>query len=256
VTAVLRTGSAYAVALVLTVAGLALPAQAAAVRAGDDARPAVVEVRTIGHSVKGRPIRAWRLGEPGKRRMVLVSTMHGDEPHTRRILETLRDGRPVRGVDLWVVPTYNPDGLARGTRRNARGVDLNRNFPHRWTDLDGSHESGPRPASEPETRAVMTFLEEVDPRRVISFHQPLHGVDTDTKDAGFARRLARALRLPRTSLDCGGMCHGTMTMWFNHRFRGSALTVEYGSRPSRHRITVQAPRQLLGAIGAHRTRRG
>jgi protein MpaA len=256
VTAPLRTWPTYAVALVLTVAGLALPAQAAAVRAGDDARPAVVEVRTIGHSVKGRPIRAWRLGEPGKRRMVLVSTMHGDEPHTRRILETLRDGRPVRGVDLWVVPTYNPDGLARGTRRNARGVDLNRNFPHRWTDLDGSHESGPRPASEPETRAVMAFLEEVDPRRVISFHQPLHGVDTDTKDAGFARRLARALRLPRTSLDCGGMCHGTMTMWFNHRFRGSALTVEYGSRPSRHRITVQAPRQLLGAIGAHRTRRG
>jgi protein MpaA len=256
VTAPLRTWPTYAVALVLTVAGLALPVQAAAARAGDDARPAVVEVRTIGHSVKGRPIRAWRLGEPGKRRMVLVSTMHGDEPHTRRILETLRDGRPVRGVDLWVVPTYNPDGLARGTRRNARGVDLNRNFPHRWTDLDGSHESGPRPASEPETRAVMTFLEEVDPRRVISFHQPLHGVDTDTKDAGFARRLARALRLPRTSLDCGGMCHGTMTMWFNHRFRGSALTVEYGSRPSRHRITVQAPRQLLGAIGAHRTRRG
>jgi protein MpaA len=256
VTAPLRTWPTYAVALVLTVAGLALPAQAAAARAGDDARPAVVEVRTIGHSVKGRPIRAWRLGEPGKRRMVLVSTMHGDEPHTRRILETLRDGRPVRGVDLWVVPTYNPDGLARGTRRNARGVDLNRNFPHRWTDLDGSHESGPRPASEPETRAVMTFLEEVDPRRVISFHQPLHGVDTDTKDAGFARRLARALRLPRTSLDCGGMCHGTMTMWFNHRFRGSALTVEYGSRPSRHRMAVQAPRQLLGAIGAHRTRRG
>jgi protein MpaA len=255
VTAALRTWSAYAVLLVLTAAGLALPAQAA-VRAGDDARPAVVEVRTIGHSVKGRPIRAWRLGEPGKRRMVLVSTMHGDEPHTRRILETLRDGRPVRGVDLWVVPTYNPDGLARGTRRNARGVDLNRNFPHRWKDLDGSYESGPRPASEPETRAVMTFLEEVDPRRVISFHQPLHGVDTDTKDPGFARRLARALRLPRTSLDCGGLCHGTMTMWFNHRFRGSALTVEYGSRPSRHRMAVQAPRQVLAAIGAHRTRRG
>ena len=254
--AVLRTSSAYALALVLTAAGLALPTQAAAVEAGDDARPAVVEVRTIGHSVKGRPIRAWRLGEPGKRRIVLVSTMHGDEPHTRRILETLRDGRPVRGIDLWVVPTYNPDGLVRGTRRNARGVDLNRNFPYRWKDLDGSHESGPRPASEPETRAVMGFLDEVDPRRVISFHQPLHGVDTDTKDSGFARRLARALRLPRTTLDCGGLCHGTMTMWFNHRFRGSALTVEYGSRPSRHRMSVQAPRQLLGAIGAHRTRRG
>lgn len=234
--------------------GLVVPA--AAVESGPAARPAVVEARTIGHSVKGRPIRAWRLGEPGKRRIVLVSTMHGNEPHTRRILEALRDGRPVRGVDLWVIPTYNPDGLARGTRRNARGVDLNRNFPYRWADLDGTYESGPRPASEPETRAVMRFLEEIDPRRVVSFHQPLNGVDTDTKDPAFARRLARALRLPRTSLDCGGLCHGTMTMWFNHRMRGSALTVEYGARPARRRMVVEAPRQLLDALGAHRASRG
>ncbi len=210
----------------------------------------MVEVRTIGHSVKGRPIRAWRLGEPGKRPVVLVSTMHGNEPHTRRILESLRDGRAIQGIDLWVVPTYNPDGLATGSRRNARGVDLNRNFPYRWKDLDGSYESGRRPASEPETRAMMAFLDEIAPKRVISFHQPLHGVDTDTKDAGFARRLARALRLPRTTLDCGGLCHGTMTMWFNHRFDGSALTVEYGARPSRHRMSVQAPRQLLDALRA------
>jgi protein MpaA len=250
-----RVLGAYAVALALLAGSwTAAPTTATAGAAAPPDRPAVVEVRTIGHSVKGRPIRAWRLGEPGKRRIVLISTMHGDEPHTRRILETLRDGRAIRGVDLWVVPTYNPDGLARGTRRNARGVDLNRNFPHRWRDLDGSYESGPRPASEPETRAVMRFLEEVDPRRVLSFHQPLHGVDTDTKEPGFARRLARALRLPRTRLDCGGLCHGTMTMWFNHRFAGSALTIEYGARPSRRRMTVQAPRQLLGVLGAHRTR--
>lgn len=243
------------VTAVLVAVGLAVPTAAVAAPVSEG-RPAVVGARTIGHSVKGRPIRTWRLGEPGRRRIVLVSTMHGDEPHTRAILETLRDGRAIRGVDLWVVPTYNPDGLARGTRRNARGVDLNRNFPHRWKELDGRYESGRRPASEPETRAVMAFLEEIDPVRVVSFHQPLNGVDTDTKDPRFARRLARALRLPRTSLDCGGLCHGTMTMWFNHRMRGSALTVEYGARPSRHRMVVEAPRQLLGALGAHRTSRG
>lgn len=232
------------------------PAPSAALPAGPGDRPAVVEARTIGHSVKGRPIRAWRLGEPGKRRIVLVSTMHGNEPHTRGILQSLRDGRAIRGVDLWVIPTYNPDGLARGTRRNARGVDLNRNFPYKWADLDGNYESGRRPGSEPETRAVMRFLEEIAPRRVISFHQPLNGVDTDTKDPGFARRLARALRLPQTRLDCGGLCHGTMTMWFNHHFRGAALTVEYGSHPSRRRMVVEAPRQVLGVLGAHRTSRG
>jgi murein peptide amidase A len=249
---------AYAAAAGLLVTGLLVTGRAAtppadAVQADPGDRPAVVEARTIGHSVKGRPIRAWRLGEPGKRRIVLISTMHGNEPHTRAILETLRDGRAIRGVDLWVIPTYNPDGLARGSRRNARGVDLNRNFPYRWVDLDGNYESGRRPASEPETRAVMGFLEEIDPMRVISFHQPLNGVDTDTKDRRFARRLARALRLPQTSLNCGGLCHGTMTMWFNHRMKGAALTVEYGAHPSRHRMRVQAPRQVLGVLRAHRT---
>jgi protein MpaA len=239
----------------LVAGGLVAPTPASALEAGPGVRPAVVEARTIGHSVKGRPIRAWRLGEPGKRRIVLVSTMHGNEPHTRGILESLRDGRAIRGVDLWVIPTYNPDGLARGSRRNARGVDLNRNFPHRWADLDGSHESGRHPASEPETRAVMAFLEEIDPLRVVSFHQPLNGVDTDAKDPRFARRLARALRLPRVSLDCGGLCHGTMTMWFDHHFRGSALTVEYDRHPPRRRMVVEAPRQLLGVLGAHRTSR-
>jgi protein MpaA len=246
-----RLGSVSAVAW-LAVCLVAQPGttHATTVEPGD--RPAVVEARTIGTSVRGRPIRAWRLGEPGKRPIVLVSTMHGNEPHTRRILESLRDGPAIRGLDLWVIPTYNPDGLARGSRRNAHGVDLNRNFPYRWADLDGNYESGPRPASEPETRAVMAFLKEIDPRRVISFHQPLHGVDTDTKDAGFARRLARALRLPRTSLDCGGLCHGTMTMWFNHRFDGSALTVEYGARPAGRRMSVEAPRQVLHVLRARR----
>ena len=215
---------------------------------------AVVEHRVIGRSVQGRPLHAWRLGEPGRRRVVLLSTMHGNEPHTRQILTSLRDGRPIRGIDLWVVPVVNPDGLARHSRRNAHGVDLNRNFPHDWADLDGNYESGPRPASEPETRAVMAFLRDVRPRRVLSFHQPLDGVDTDTKDARFARRLARALRLPTTTLDCGGLCHGTMTSWYNARFPGAALTIEYGARPPRHRMAVEAPRQLLGVLGARRTR--
>lgn len=215
-------------------------------------RPAVIGRRLLGRSVQGRKIFAWRLGERGKRRIVMIASMHGDEPHTRQILWALRDGRPIRGIDLWVVPAYNPDGLARRTRGNARGVDLNRNYPYRWARLHGRYYSGPRPVSEPETRAVRNFLRQVRPRRVISFHQPLHGVDTDTKRPGFARRLARALRLPRSRFDCGGVCHGTMTGWYNSRFAGAALTVEYGARPSRHRMRVRAPRQLLRALGARR----
>jgi protein MpaA len=240
----------------LPLGGVATSSVASMTYAEESAPPrAVVERRVIGTSVAGRPIRAWRLGEPGKRRVVLISTMHGNEPHTRQILTSLRDGRRIRGIDLWVIPTYNPDGLVRHSRRNAHGVDLNRNYPHDWVDLDGNYESGPRPASEPETRAMMRFLRRIDPVRLISFHQPLNGVDFDTKDSRFARRLARALRLPRTRLDCGGLCHGTMTGWFNARFKGAALTVEYAAHPSRHRMTVQAPRQLLRVLGASRAGR-
>jgi predicted deacylase len=237
--------------LALTVAGL--PATAHAATAPVE-RGAVVEKRVIGHSVRGRPVTAWRLGERGQPKVLLVATMHGNEGAPRQILATLRDGKPIHGINLWVLPVYNPDGLAAHTRKNAHGVDLNRNFPYHWADLDGSYESGPRAGSEPETRAMMRFLKQIRPKRIVSFHQPLHGVDTDTKNQRFSRQLARALKLPRRSFTCGGVCHGTMTGWFNSHFKGSAVTVEYGGKPGRKRMTQAAPRQLLGIWDATRGR--
>lgn len=242
----MRWRGVVAVAIGLGLLG-APPASAAA---GDTrAEPTVTARKVIGHSVRGRPIRAYRLGQPGHRRVLLIATMHGDEARPRQILRALVEGPPVRDLTLWVVPTYNPDGLARRTRQNARGVDLNRNYPYRWVDLDGPTESGPRPASEPETRAMMGFLRATRPARILSFHQPLFGVDTDTKRPGFARRVSRALDLPAKRFDCGGVCHGTMTGWYNRRFAGAALTVEYGARPTRWRLRVQAPRAVVRVLG-------
>jgi murein peptide amidase A len=242
---------AVAAALAVTTAALAGPVPATSAETDGSA---VVERRVIGTSVEGRPIVAYRVGNPKARtRAVAMSTFHGDEPATRLILRSIKDGRRVKGIDLWVIPTINPDGLARGTRKNARGVDLNRNFPFRWADLDGSYESGPRPRSEPETRALIRFFRDVRPHRVVSFHQPLHGVDVSVKRVRpFARRLADGLNLPRKRFVCGGVCHGTFTQWFNHRVGGKAVTVEYGARPGRKRMTVHAPRQLIRVLGGRR----
>ncbi|WP_232676154.1 M14 family zinc carboxypeptidase [Nocardioides sp. R-C-SC26] len=213
----------------------------------------------IGHSVQGRPISAYRLGDAlvgevdaDVPTVVVVTSMHGDEGDVRAIARGLIAGPPIVGLDLWVVPSPNPDGLAAGARANRRGVDLNRNFPYRWVDLDGRYESGAGPASEPETRALMRFLRRVRPDRLLSFHQPLYGVDTDTKDAAFARRIAAQLHLPRRRFDCGGTCHGTLTMWFNQNFAGSAHTVEYAARPSRRHLSTTVPRQILHLFGARR----
>jgi predicted deacylase len=239
------------VPLLLPLAGS--PSSAASNRAATAATAdAVIGTRVLGRTREDRAIRAYHLGEEGKPKVVLISTMHGNERATRFILRSLVEGKPVHGIDLWVVPVYNPDGLAAGTRKNARGVDLNRNYPRRWADLDGNYESGRRPASERETRAMMRFLEDVQPRWLLSFHQPLRGVDTDTKRPKFARRVARVLDLPRKTLDCGGVCHGTMTSWYNHKFDGTALTVEYGEHPSRRMMRVLAPRRVLKVFGAWR----
>src|SRR6478672_5243099 len=177
-------GTLLAMALAISVApALASPGHA----------DAVIGKRKIGESVQGRAIRAWHLGEPGKRKVVLIATMHGNEPASRQILTTLRDGLTVRGLDLWVVPVYNPDGLAHHTRKNAHGVDLNRNFPYHWVDLDGNYESGRRAASEPETRAMMRFLSDIRPAYVLSFHQPFNAVDMHVERPKFARMVARKL---------------------------------------------------------------
>jgi murein peptide amidase A len=247
----LGTGAVVVALAAALLPGLSTPSGAAGAADGPGA---VVETRVLGTSVKGRKIYAYRVGNPKARvRAVAMSTMHGDEPRTRQILRSVVEGRKVRGLDLWVIPTVNPDGLARGTRKNAHGVDLNRNFPRRWTDLDGRYESGPRPASEPETRALVRFFSEIRPRYVVSYHQPLHGVDVSTPGSrAFGKRLARAFHLPRKWLTCNGGCHGTFTQWYNHRFgRKPAVTVEYGHRPSRHRMRVRAPRQLVRALGGH-----
>jgi len=217
------------------------------------ARPAVIGTRIIGYTVRGRPIRAFHLGQPAARKTVVaIGAMHGSEQRTDDPLYQLRDHQPITGVDLWVVPVMNPDGYRRDDRQNAHGVDLNRNFPVRWVDLDGDVESGPRPASEPETRAMMRFLTRIDPDHMVSLHQPLYGVDPHTKNPIFARRLAREMRLPIRTVTCGGTCHGTMTQWFNRRHDGDSITAELAAYPSEHYLRAVAPNGLLRTVGGAR----
>lgn len=215
---------------------------------------AVVETRVIGLSVEGRPIRAFRLGDPtSPRKAVFIATIHGNEAKPAQILRNLRDGRRIHGADIWVVPTMNPDGYLRNSRRNAHGVDLNRNFPVSWIPQGGSYYSGPSPASEPETQAMMAFLAEVRPRWVVSFHQPLFGVDRSyLKTRTLGRRLARFLHLPRKRFSCNNGCHGTMTQWFNRTLPGAAITVEYGHRMTWRQKNRTGPRGLLRTIRATR----
>lgn len=111
---------------------------------------AVATPHLLGSSVDGRRIVAHELGDPAAARKVLVvGCLHGNECAGIAVLDRLRRLGPLEGVDLWLVPDANPDGHAAGTRQNARGVDLNRNFPHRWRRLGGAYYSGREPGPSP-----------------------------------------------------------------------------------------------------------
>lgn len=221
----------------------------AAAAPGVERAETVIGTRTLGRSVQGRPIRAFRLGEENADvRAVVLGSMHGNEKAGMAVVDSLRRGSPVHGIDLWVVPTINPDGVARNDRHNARGVDLNRNFPHQWARLTGNYYSGTKPLSEPEARAFARFLDRVRPDFVVSFHQPLYGIGKSGKGTALQRRLARGLGLPIREFNCTGKCHGTMTSWFNHKHRGAAITVEFGYSPGRAYLRGRATDGTLRAV--------
>lgn len=207
----------------------------------------------LGSSVEGRPIVAVHRWRPEALIPVLViGSMHGPERAGLRVVRDLADRAVPSGVDLWTIRTMNPDGTAAHRRTNARGVDLNRNFPRGWTRAGASTPkfSGHGPASEPETQALMRLVREIQPQLTIVFHQPLYGVNTSgAKSMTLVRRLAAETRLPLKSFQCGGRCHGTFTMWHNARTPGNAVTVEFGSRVSQPQVSRVSRAVLRVAAG-------
>jgi protein MpaA len=243
-------------ALLLATATLSALPQSTAVATG---RSPILAKRIIGYSVDHRPIVAYHLGNPHLRRVsLLLGQMHGDEHAGVRLVDSILHGalstEAVKGINLWVIPTMNPDGNAANTRQNAHHVDLNRNWPVHWAPLKGRYNAGPHPLSEPETRAMYRFLRRIKPHYFVSLHQPLDGVDTSDGghvDPAFRNRLAHNLDLPTKALKCWSTCHGNMTRWYTARHYGIGITVEFTSNPSKRYVTSTAPRGIIRAFGGH-----
>jgi len=138
--------------------------------------------RSIGKSVRGKPIESFVTGPRKAVSILVLGGFHGDEAKAvslvRAWMAKLEFGEQRNfSARFTFVPVVNPDGYVRGWRRNGRGVDLNRNFPTENWKLDGVATNpqsrmyrGPKPGSEPETRAIMRVVEELRPACIISVH--------------------------------------------------------------------------------------
>ncbi len=198
----------------------------------------------LGYSVQHRPIVLVHIPGPGPR-VLVVGCIHGNECAGLAVVAALRKVRARE--DLWLVPTVNPDGLAHGTRQNARGVDLNRNFPTGWRPFGppfSVYAAGSGPWSEPETRLVRGLVLRIHPRYTVWFHQHLDVVWAYGRSSRAGRRYAQLSGLRffhHPWLD------GTAANWQNHLPDGEeSFTVELPAGPLSAPGVARQVRAVLG----------
>jgi protein MpaA len=176
--------------------------------------------------VLGLPLEVWR--PSGRCTLLVHAGIHGEEPETTWALSRALRQLVDRPTDAAVVLAANPDGLVRGTRANANGVDLNRNFPtatwragpvtSRSTLADPSDvvlSPGPHGGSEPETQALIALIDELRPDAVIALHAPLACID-DANESALGRRLAARTGMPLVP-DVGYPTPGSFGTWGQER---------------------------------------
>jgi hypothetical protein len=204
------------------------------------------QLHIIGHSVEGRPLELW--SDPaGPNGTLIIGGVHGDEPGS---IDVVREFAPPRSNPVALLPLANPDGFARASRYNARGVDINRNAGFQWR-ADSEEPPGRAPWSEPETRALQQFILSWRPAKIIAVHWALGEIDADGVQStplaeamwnalSAAERMPYRLRITepaqgeRRSQQADAECPGSLGRW-----AGYGLVYPDHSRPAM--ITLELP---------------
>lgn len=180
-----------------------------------------------GASLEGIPLTV-HLPDTRSAEVLVLAAIHGDETETTVVVSEALRCIPRGDLKAAVILCGNPDGMLRGTRGNGRGVDLNRNFPtSNWSPEPVCYKSrandardialspGTEPASEPETRALLSLVDRLTPRAIVSLHSALACVD-DSGASPLGRQLADRCALPFLT-EIGYPTPGSMGTWAGER---------------------------------------
>lgn len=154
------------------------------------------------------------IGTPSENNVLIIGVFHGDEPQGKYLIEKYlslpplpnpppRGGR-VRERGMLFIPCLNPDGLQNGTRTNANGVDLNRNFPTKnWCgDTSGAgsnpkyYYAGESAGSEIETQFVIDIIKKYQPKTILTLHAPYKIVNYDGPAQDIAQKISDIICYP------------------------------------------------------------
>jgi protein MpaA len=172
-------------------------------------RGKIHHINTVyGSSTKGAPLEVYFPQNESEIDVLLMAGIHGDEPEGTVLLsEALRYILPEE-LTKAVVLCVNPDGMAIGTRSNANGVDLNRNFPTANWKLDSVYyrnsreeeqdielSPGSKPASELESLALVNLIKKLSPNHLVAMHAPLACIE-DPLFSKLSKWIAERSNLP------------------------------------------------------------
>lgn len=164
------------------------------------------ESKIIEKSTLNKDIEIFYLGK-GSKRIAFIGGVHGNEPQGVYIVEKLleyfqKNTQKLHDKELLFIPKANPDSFEKGTRTNANGVDINRNFPSKnWKESlkKDQYYSGKEKSSEIETRIMLKHLNYFNPDFIINIHSPYKVINYDGPAIKIAEFISKYNKYPITS---------------------------------------------------------
>ncbi|WHI52571.1 murein tripeptide amidase MpaA [Microbulbifer sp. MLAF003] len=190
-----------------------------------------------GYSALGAPL-FYFPAQSGHNHGLVMAGTHGDEVAAVVALSCALRALASGQLKHHVILAANPDGCQLGTRSNACGVDLNRNFAtknwdasgnvYRWNSSAEARDvrlsTGDGPASECETASLCQLIAKLNPAWAVSIHEPLGCVE-DPKETELGAWLAKGLQLQLIK-EIGYQTPGSFGTWCAER-ELPCITVEF-----------------------------